>query len=78
MSNYGTQFIEHLQGNIRLLETKLTTDTKSTLTKDIKNTKYWVEALRLTFLDMGDIAGALAIGASCDLTDIERLREVKS
>lgn len=77
MSNYGTEFLGHLQGNIRLLENKLTTDTKGNLTKDITNTKYWVEALRLTFLDMGDIAGAMAIGAACDLSNIERLREVK-
>ena len=73
MSNYGTDFVNTLHKNIALLETKLTTEDNH-LTKSAKNNAYWCEVLRLTFADMNNIAGMLAMNASCDLSKIEPIR----
>lgn len=63
---YGETFFDTLVEHIKLLEESLDVDENGNLKKTFHNTQLWAKALHVTFCDMGDIAGALVMGASCE------------
>jgi len=65
--SYGQQFFDKLVENLQKLEGQLDTDDSHHVKKSSHNTELIANTLRITFCDMGDIAGALTVGASCEL-----------
>ncbi len=63
---YGQLFFRTLIGHIKLMERNMDTDENGNLKKSEHNTRLWAKALHATFCDMGDIAGAIAMAASCE------------
>lgn len=73
MSSYKAEFFDNFKRHIGEQADKFTVDKENHLTRSIENTCLWAQALLDTFNDMGDVAGMLGMGASCDLTPLDKL-----
>lgn len=71
-ASYKEEFFDKLIKNIQQVADKLTTDGEHHLTRSIENTCHFASALHQTFCDVGDVAGMMGMGASCDFSPIEK------